>query len=89
MRDGRIEYINPVAESLTAWSLAEARGQPIGEVLNLVNEITREPIENSLSGALGRAGSGAPADHAVLITRAGHEVGIQESAAPICDRRGA
>ena len=28
--EGRIEYINPVAESLTAWSLAEARGQPIG-----------------------------------------------------------
>jgi PAS domain S-box-containing protein len=38
---GRIEYINPVAESLTAWSLAEARGQPIGSVLRLVNELTR------------------------------------------------
>ncbi len=48
---GRIEYINPVAETLTAWSLAEARGQPIGAVLKLVNELTREPIENSLAGA--------------------------------------
>jgi diguanylate cyclase (GGDEF)-like protein/PAS domain S-box-containing protein len=86
--EGRIEYINPVAESLTAWSLAEARGQPIGAVLKLVNELTREPIENSLSGALGRAESGAPTDHAVLITRAGHEVAIAESAAPICDRQG-
>jgi diguanylate cyclase (GGDEF)-like protein/PAS domain S-box-containing protein len=86
--EGCIEYINPVAESLTAWSLAEARGQPIGAVLKLVNELTREPIENSLSGALGRSESGAPADHAVLITRSGHEVAIQESAAPICDRGG-
>jgi len=86
--EGRIEYINPVAESLTAWSLAEARGQPIGAVLRLVNELTREPMENSLSGALGRAGAGAPADHAVLVTRAGNEVAIQESAAPICDRSG-
>jgi diguanylate cyclase (GGDEF)-like protein/PAS domain S-box-containing protein len=86
--EGRIEYINPVAESLTAWSHAEARGQPIGAVLKLVNELTREPIENSLSGALGRAESGAPTDHAVLITRAGHEVAIAESAAPICDRQG-
>jgi diguanylate cyclase (GGDEF)-like protein/PAS domain S-box-containing protein len=51
--EGRIEYINPVAESLTAWSLAEARGRPIGDVLNLVNEITREPIENPLVCALG------------------------------------
>jgi diguanylate cyclase (GGDEF)-like protein/PAS domain S-box-containing protein len=86
--EGRIEYINPVAESLTAWTLAEARGQPIDAVLKLVNELTREPIENSLSGALNRAERGAPADHAVLITRAGHEVAIQETAAPLCDRGG-
>jgi diguanylate cyclase (GGDEF)-like protein/PAS domain S-box-containing protein len=86
--DGRIEYINPVAESLTAWSLAEARGRPIGDVLNLVNEITREPIENPLICALGRGEAGAPVDHSVLITRAGQEVAIQESAAPICDRQG-
>jgi len=86
--EGRIEYINPVAETLTAWSLDEARGRPIGEVLNLVNEITREPIENPLMSALGRSETGAPADHSVLITRSGQEVAIQESAAPICDRQG-
>ncbi len=87
--EGRIEYINPVAESLTAWSLAEARGQKIGAVLNLVNEISREPLESSADAALGRGGHSTPApDHSVLITRTGHEVAIQESAAPICDRQG-
>ncbi|HZO23481.1 MAG TPA: PAS domain S-box protein, partial [Steroidobacteraceae bacterium] len=86
--EGRIEYINPVAETLTAWSLAEARGRPIGEVLNLVNEITREPVENPLVCALGRGEGGMAADHSVLITRTGQEVAIQESAAPICDRQG-
>ena len=86
--EGRIEYINPVAEHLTAWSLAEARGRPIVEVLNLVNEITREPIENPLVCALGRGETGPAADHSVLITRSGQEVAIQESAAPICDRQG-
>jgi len=86
--DGRIEYINPVAETLTAWTLEEARGRPIGEVLSLVNEITREPIENPLLCVLGGSDVSAPADHAVLITRSGHEVAIQESAAPICDRQG-
>ncbi len=86
--EGRIEYINPVAESLTAWSLAEARGQPVAAVLNLVNENTREPLESSLDGVLGRAGGVIPADHAVLITKSGHEVAIQESAAPISDRQG-
>lgn len=86
--EGRIEYINPVAETLTAWSLDEARGRPIADVLNLVNEITREPIENPLMSALGRGEAGPPADHTVLITRSGQEVAIQESAAPICDRQG-
>jgi diguanylate cyclase (GGDEF)-like protein/PAS domain S-box-containing protein len=87
--EGRIEYINPVAESLTAWGLAEARGQRIGAVLNLVNEITREPLESSADAALGRGGKGTSApDHSVLITRTGHEVAISESAAPICDRQG-
>jgi diguanylate cyclase (GGDEF)-like protein/PAS domain S-box-containing protein len=86
--DGRIEYINPVAENLTAWTLAEARGRPISDVLNLVNEITREPIENPLVCALGRGETGPAADHSVLITRSGQEVAIQESAAPICDRQG-
>jgi diguanylate cyclase (GGDEF)-like protein/PAS domain S-box-containing protein len=86
--DGRIEYINPVAESLTAWTLEEARGRPIGDVLRLVNEITREPIENPLLCVLSGSDVSAPADHSVLVTRAGHEVAIQESAAPICDRQG-
>ena len=86
--EGRIEYINPVAETLTAWSRAVARGRPIGDVLNLVNEITREPIENPLVCALGRGETGPAADHSVLLTRTGQEVAIQESAAPICDRQG-
>ena len=87
--DGRIEYINPVAESLTAWSLDEARGQPIGD--------RAEPRERAHARADREAHSTArtgappaprPADHAVLVTRAGQEVAIQESAAPICDRQG-
>jgi diguanylate cyclase (GGDEF)-like protein len=57
-------------------------------VLNLVNEDTHDPIDNPLMCALGRSERGTPADQSVLITRAGHEVAIQESAAPICDRQG-
>ena len=69
--DGRIDYLNAVAESLTAWTVDEARGRPIGDVLNLVNEVTREPIENPLSRALAQRDGTSPLDHSVLITRAG------------------
>jgi diguanylate cyclase (GGDEF)-like protein/PAS domain S-box-containing protein len=86
--DGCIDYLNAVAESLTGWKVAEARGRPIGAVLNLVDEVSREPIENPLLRALGRRDGARPVDHSVLITRIGQEVAIQESAAPICDRHG-
>lgn len=88
---GRIDYMNPVAESLTGWSVEEARGRDIGVVFNLVTEFDHEPLENPLLRALGRGehrGEGNAADHSVLITRSGQELAIQESAAPICDRQG-
>jgi diguanylate cyclase (GGDEF)-like protein/PAS domain S-box-containing protein len=88
---GRIDYMNPVAESLTGWSADEAHGREIGNVLNLVTELKHEPLENPLLRALGRGenrGDGNAADHSVLVTRSGQEIAIQESAAPICDRQG-
>jgi diguanylate cyclase (GGDEF)-like protein/PAS domain S-box-containing protein len=88
--DGRIEYMNPVAESLTGWSVDEARGRAIGGVLNLVSEQKHEPLENPLLRALGRGEgrSEGVGDTSVLVTRSGQEIAIQESAAPICDRQG-
>jgi len=89
--DGRIDYMNPVAESLTGWNADDARGREVGEVLNLVTEQKHEPLENPLLRALGRGEGrmdGVAADHSVLITRSGQEIAIQESAAPICDRQG-
>jgi diguanylate cyclase (GGDEF)-like protein/PAS domain S-box-containing protein len=86
---GCIDYLNAVAETLTGWSVADARGLPIADVLNLVDELSRAPIENPLLRALGRRAGAGPVDHSVLITRSGQEIAIQESAAPICDRQGA
>nr|PZN78467.1 MAG: hypothetical protein DIU56_09020 [Pseudomonadota bacterium] len=86
--EGRIEYLNPVAEKLTGWNVDEARGRPIGEVLRLIDEVTREPLADPLTRAVKRDDTPAPADHPVLVTRSGQEIAIQESAAPIRDRQG-
>ena len=85
---GLIEYLNPVAEKLTGWSLAEACGRPLGEVLNLIDEITREHVSHSLERMQTNGTTGATVTHPVLLTREGQEVAVQESSAPIRDRNG-
>ena len=86
---GLIEYVNPVAEKLTGWSMEEARGRPLGEVLNLIDEVTRQHVSHSLERMQVAGAVAAPITHPVLLTRAGQEVAVQESAAPIRDRNGA
>ena len=86
--NGIVEYMNPIAEQLTAWPLAEAQGQTIDQVLRVVNEHSREAIRNPLTiGALG--GRTVTVDpHGLLIARDGAEYAIEDSAAPIHDNHG-
>ncbi len=85
---GLIEYLNPVAEKLTGWSIEDARGRPLGEVLNLIDESTRAHVSHSLERLQAIGTSSALVTHPVLLTRDGQEVAVQESAAPIRDRNG-
>lgn len=80
---GKIEYLNPVAEKITGWSTNEARCLPINEVFKIVNEITREPVENTAKQALQTGKIVDLVNHCVLIARNGNEFAIDHSAAPI------
>ncbi|MGC1458725.1 MAG: EAL domain-containing protein [Steroidobacteraceae bacterium] len=85
---GLIEYLNPVAEKLTGWPIEDARGRALGEVLNLIDETTREHVSHSLERLNAIGTTSALVTHPVLLTRDGQEVAVQESAAPIRDRDG-
>src|ERR1700691_2987347 len=50
--EGRVDYMNPVAESLTGWENREAQGQRIGEVLTVVDESSRESAESPVMRCL-------------------------------------
>jgi PAS domain S-box-containing protein len=85
---GNVTYLNVVAESLTGWTLAEARGRPLGDVFGIVNEETRRPVENPAARALREGFVVGLANHTLLVGRDGVERPIDDSAAPIRDERG-
>ncbi|MDX1499215.1 MAG: PAS domain S-box protein [Woeseiaceae bacterium] len=86
--EGCIDYINPVAAELTGWDPRSARGRPISEIMTIVNEHTRAPIDNPVLRCIREGRIITLDDSAVLINADGNEIPIQDSAAPIRDRVG-
>src|SRR3954467_5731627 len=44
--EGRILFLNAIAEALTGWAQSSAAGRPLAEVLRLADEQTRKPLES-------------------------------------------
>ena len=81
--EGRIDYLNTVAEALTGWKHAEALRQPLDSVFRIINEETRETVENPAAKALREGVSVGLANHTLLVRKDGSELPIDDSAAPI------
>ncbi len=81
--NARVTFINPIAESLTGWSFADALNKPIGEVFVIVNERSRETVENPVEKVLQRGNVVGLANHTILIAKTGREIPIDDSGAPI------
>ncbi len=86
---GCVTYLNVIAEELTGWSLEEAVGHPLEDVFKIVDATTRETAPNPMLLAIRDNKTVALTPNCVLIRRDGVEAAIEDSAAPIHDRRGA
>ena len=84
--EGRVDYMNPVAENVTGWSYSEAQGYPLTEVLPLINESTRQPVESPADISLRSGRVVNLSEQCMIINRSGQEFHIEDSAAPIFDR---
>ena len=84
----RVTILNPLAEQLTGWTLAEASGQPIDEVFHIINQETREPARIPVEDTLAHGTIHGLANHTVVIARNGKECAIADSCAPIRDHDG-
>jgi two-component system CheB/CheR fusion protein len=86
--DGRVTFMNPVAESLTGWTTGEATGRPVEDVFRIVNEVTRAAVESPVRRVIREGVVVGLANHTILIPRGGADVPIADSGAPIRGRRG-
>jgi PAS domain S-box-containing protein len=89
--EGRVTFLNPVAESLTGWTQDEAAGVSLESVFKIVNEGTRQTVESPVVRVLRDGVSAGLATHSLLIAKDGTErpIGpIDDSAAPIRNDQG-
>ncbi|MFO8032974.1 MAG: PAS domain S-box protein [Desulfohalobiaceae bacterium] len=85
---GNVARMNPVAESLTAWSFEQAQGKPLTEVFRIINAYTREVCTDPVQIVLASGEIQDLANHTVLIAQDGQEYQIADSASPIRDEQG-
>jgi PAS domain S-box-containing protein len=86
--NGRVVFMNPIAEHLTGWRLAEAQGRWCAEVFNIINENSRRTVESPVTRVLAEGTVVGLANHTVLIAADGTERPIDDSGAPIRSRDG-
>jgi diguanylate cyclase (GGDEF)-like protein/PAS domain S-box-containing protein len=84
----QVTYLNVVAEGLTGWSREEAAGRPLAEVLRVIDATSREAVQNPMLLAMRQNKTIGFTPNCVLVRRDGFEAAIEDSAAPIHDRRG-
>ncbi|WMW22991.1 PAS domain S-box protein [Methanolobus mangrovi] len=85
---GRLQQMNHIAEELTGWTEAEAKGKQLEEVFDIINEHTRLPVEIPVRRVLREGQIVGLANHTLLISKDGTEIPIADSGSPIVDKNG-
>jgi PAS domain S-box-containing protein len=83
-----ITDMNHVAESLTGWTLNDARGELLNTVFHIVDEELRQPVESPADKVRRLGTIVGLANHTILIRKDGTETPIDDSGAPIWDDDG-
>jgi len=86
--DGRVSYMNVVAEMLTGFSREEAIGKPLNEIFHVVDAATHKPASDPARRAIESNSIVALEANALLVDKNGEELAIEDSAAPIHNRYG-
>ena len=85
---GKVTFINPTAEALTGWDKVDAIDLDLAKVFRIVNEETRDVVENPVAKVIREGVTVGLANHTILISRSGKECPVEDSGAPIRNRQG-
>ena len=83
-----ITFMNQEAERLTGWTIQEALGRRVTDVLVLRNEDTQQAIDNPVQRVLREGKVVGLTNHPLLVSRDGGKIPIADSGAPIRDADG-
>lgn len=86
--NGRIRQMNHTAAELTGWSEKDAEGKPFEEVFNIIDDVTRNKVENPITKILNEGLAAELTNHTLLISKDGKEIAIADSYSPIRDEHG-
>ncbi|HYL99583.1 MAG TPA: ATP-binding protein, partial [Blastocatellia bacterium] len=87
-REGRVQFMNAAAERLTGWTEGEASAKPLGDVFDLRDASSGNPVPDPEQPMLRDGTAGEIPDNVLLRSRDGREFAIDDSAAPIKDSKG-
>jgi diguanylate cyclase (GGDEF)-like protein/PAS domain S-box-containing protein len=86
--DGRVEFINPVAEQMTGWTYEEIHQRPFMEVIRLVDEETGNVVEDPVKRCLREGRFNGFNSRNLLIGKDGMRIAVQETVTPRMDEDG-
>ncbi|MDH5571638.1 MAG: EAL domain-containing protein [Gammaproteobacteria bacterium] len=86
-KTGNIQFINPIAEQLTGFTMHEAIGKKLEDILNLMDETTHKQARNPVMTALNTHTILSVTENIILICKDKTEFAIELTAAPIMDDR--
>jgi PAS domain S-box-containing protein len=85
---GRVTFMNGVAEALTGWCQQDTLGVPLEERFRILSEIDRKRVENPVARVLREGNTVGLGNHTILVSKDGTERPIDDSAAPVRDTSG-
>jgi diguanylate cyclase (GGDEF)-like protein/PAS domain S-box-containing protein len=85
---GNVTFLNPIAEAMAGWPAHEATGRPFIEVFRIIDVMDHRRPVNLMALVIQTNKTMNLAAGSILIRRDGTESAIEDSTAPIHDRRG-